>query len=60
MDGLRLGERELEQRLGDYLLDGYSAGQLTPGDASEFGHLSPNRRSSWQALAVWLRAHPPA
>lgn len=58
--GLPLGERDLDQRLGAYLLDGYSAGQLTPGDASEFGHLSPNRRSSWQALAVWLRAHPPA
>ena len=55
--GLSLSERDVDQQLGAYLLDGYSAGQLASGAVSAFPHLSPNRRSSWQALAAWLRAH---
>lgn len=56
--GLSPGERDLDQQVGGYLLDTYCASKSPRSDAPEFAQLSPIRRSSWQALAAWLRANP--
>ncbi len=57
--GLPPGERDLDQQVGVYL-SGYLLlpPSLHLAMPPEFAQLSPDRRSSWQALAAWLRANP--